>query len=150
MDENSPDTNEMFVAAVAQMNEQRRLEEDTLLSECREHWDSGKHLPNDLLKRFGWSGKGSSWLKNYHPYFPTYEAMEQVETAFKMLVQARASLIELYGHYHAALMYDGFELSDEVAWRTTHEVFKFVFAAAALVQAYRRFLGHVPASEERL
>lgn len=94
----------------------------------------------ELLKKFAWSGKSNEWLRNHHPFFPTYEAMAQIETAFEMLVQARSSLVELYGHYHATLIYDGFKLTEEVAWKTTHEVFKYVFAASALVQAYRRFL----------
>lgn len=49
-------------------------------------------------------------------------------------------MVELYGHFHAALIYDGFKYTEEVAWKSTHEVFKYVFAASALVQAYRRFL----------
>jgi hypothetical protein len=65
--------------------------------------------------------------------------MIQVETAFEILVDARASLVELYGQYHAKLMYDGVGANDQVASKTTQEVFKYVFAATALVQAYRRF-----------
>jgi len=129
-----------LASAIDLVNEHRSKNNDLLLQECKACWDNGGHLTMELLKKFAWSGSGNKWLRNHHPFSPTFEAMAQIETAFEMLVQARASLIELYGHYHATLMYDGFEMPKEVAWKTTHEVFKYVFAAMALVQAYRRFL----------
>lgn len=129
-----------FAAAIEFASEQKRNADNSLLQECKIYWENDGHLPMVLLKKFAWSGKGKEWLENHHPFFPTFEAMTQIEAAYEMLVQARASLVELYGHYHAALVYDGFELTETVAWKTTHEVFKYVFAASALVQAYRRFL----------
>ncbi|SDY90708.1 hypothetical protein [Citreimonas salinaria] len=131
---------ETFASLLNAFNEQKKEAENLLLQDCKALWEAGEHLPMELLKRFGWSGKGNEWLENHHPFFAVYEATTQIETAFKILVQARASLVELYGHYHAGLMYDGFELSEEIAWKATHESFKYVFAASALVQAYRRFL----------
>lgn len=127
-------------AAIELVNEQKRNADDLLLQECTMCWEHNEHLDTALLTKFAWSAKAKKWLEDHHPFHPTFEAMAQIETAFEMLVQARASLVELYGHYHAALVYDGFELTEAVAWKTTHEVFNYVFSAFALVQAYRRFL----------
>lgn len=126
--------------AINAINDQRTESNNLLLQECKACWRSNDHLPLELLRRLAWSGKGAQWLRDHHPFFPITEAIEQIETAFEMLVAARSSLIELYGHYHAAIIYDGFDSTKEVSLKTTHEVFKYVFAAAALVQAYRRFL----------
>jgi len=130
---------ESFFSAINLVNEQKRQANDYLLQEIKECWEKDGHLPLEALKKLAWSGKGKEWLQDFHPFFPTFEAMAQIEMAYEMLVQARASLVELYGHYHASLVYDGFGLTEEVAWKTTHEVFKYVFAASALVQSYRRF-----------
>jgi hypothetical protein len=105
-------------------------------------------LSHDLLKKFGWFPSANKWLADFHPFYPIYDAMQQVETAYGILSEARMALIEVYGHYHATLMYEGFSQTEKVAQKTTHEVFKYVFAASTLVQAYRRFDGVFSAGHE--
>lgn len=139
-DSDPPENLRNLASAIDLVNEQKRQANVLLLQEIKECWENDGHLPLEALKKFAWSGRGKEWLEGFHPFFPTFEAMGQIEMAYEMLVQARASLIELYGHYHASLVYDGFALTEEVAWKTTHEVFKYVFAASALIQSYRRFL----------
>ena len=132
-----------FHDAMKFMNAQQAKANASLFDQCKACWNVGGHLPVETLKRFAGSGRGAEWLES-HPSAQIFSAMAEIETAFEILIRARASIVQLYGHFHATLMYDGFELTEEVALKTTHEVFKYVFAAAALVQAYRRFQSLLP------
>ncbi|WP_320178320.1 hypothetical protein [Roseovarius pacificus] len=134
--------------AISLVSQHNKETEEQVLRECRNCWDSDSPLSHDLLKKFAWFPSASRWLADFHPFYPVYDAMLQVETAYDILSEARKALIELYGHYHATLMYDGFSRTEEIGQKTTHEVFKYVFAATTLVQAYRRFDKAFPAGHE--
>src|SRR6056297_996419 len=137
-----------FKEALRLVSQHNKETEEQVLCECRSCWDSESHLSHDLLKKFGWFPSANKWLADFHPFYPIYDAMQQVETAYGILSEARMALIEVYGHYHATLMYEGFSQTEKVAQKTTHEVFKYVFAASTLGQAYRRFDGVFSAGHE--
>jgi hypothetical protein len=125
---------------VGVINDQRDERDRIVLEACVSRWREGQCLPLELLRDFAWSAKGDKWLEEYHPFYNVIKATEQIKTAFEILVSARASLISVYGNYHAAITYDGFKSAEKASMEATQDIFKYVFAASALVQAYRRFL----------
>lgn len=130
------------------INDQRDERDRFVLEECVSRWREGQSLPLELLRDFAWSGKGYQWLEEHHPFYTVIKATEQIKTAFDILVAARSSLISVYGNYHAAITYDGFKTAEAASMEATQEIFKYVFAAAALVQAYRRFVSREDSFKE--
>lgn len=128
---------------------QREREKADIRAHCLSAWSGNGNLDAACLKRFAWSGAFARQLLGEHPFAPIYDSVDEIATAFRILKAARDMIVDEYGIFHSDIAYSNFKRHEYFSHKLTQDIFQFVFASEALVQAYRRLIGKAPQYKER-
>jgi hypothetical protein len=120
------------------IEDQQRRKDEEVRQKCCAIWLREGQLDNNLLHELASSRQAQSILSE-HPLWILQSPRHDIDVAFDFLKRSRIDALRSYGEYHALLTQGIFSETKRLSIDLTESIFRFAFAASALVQAYRRF-----------
>lgn len=127
------------------MRAQNKARAEEIEAKCVAMWCQGMTPEPSVLKHLVFLPQEDfDNILSKHPCYSIDDAIKQVGSAFKILTSAHNQILETFGRYYSNVAFGDLSSNLDVAERATSQVFQFSFAAAALIQTYRRLLSVCP------